>query len=151
LYQLLTVILGGEPRPVPLTETLSFDVPRITEAAAQAEANLAVLPKQSDRQHAEPGRDEKHSKAARGLVVVDEAYHEFSRQSAVPLLHEFEHLVVLRTFSKAMAMAGLRVGYLLGHPPLVEQIAKAKLPYNLNIFSMAAASRREHFRCCSHG
>ena len=57
-------------------------------------------------------------KAARGLVVVDEAYHEFSRQSAVPLLHEFEHLVVLRTFSKAMAMAGLRVGYLLGHPPV---------------------------------
>ncbi len=57
-------------------------------------------------------------KAARGLVIVDEAYHEFSRQSAVPLLHEFEHLVVLRTFSKAMSMAGLRVGYLLGHPPI---------------------------------
>jgi len=53
---------------------------------------------------------------------------------------------VLRTFSKAMAMAGLRVGYLLGHPPLVEQIAKAKLPYNLNIFSMAAAEAAiEHF------
>jgi hypothetical protein len=58
----------------------------------------------------------------------------------------FENLVVLRTFSKAMSMAGLRVGYLLGCPELVEQVAKAKLPYNLNVFSMAAASAAlEHF------
>ena len=79
-------------------------------------------------------------------MVVDEAYHEFSRQSVVPLLERFENLVVLRTFSKAMSMAGLRVGYLLGHPELVEQVAKAKLPYNLNVFSMAAASAAlEHF------
>ena len=45
-------------------------------------------------------------------------------------------------------MAGLRVGYLMGHPPLVEEIAKAKLPYNLNFFSMAAAEAAiENFRC----
>jgi histidinol-phosphate aminotransferase len=85
-------------------------------------------------------------RAAKGLVVLDEAYHEFSRQTVVPLLQEFDHLVVLRTFSKAMAMAGLRVGYLLAHPLLVEQISKAKLPYNLNVFSMAAAEAAiEHF------
>jgi histidinol-phosphate/aromatic aminotransferase/cobyric acid decarboxylase-like protein len=70
---------------------------------------------------------------------VDEAYHEFSRQSAVPLLARHKNLVVLRTFSKAMAMAGLRVGYLLAAPELVREINKARLPYNLNFLSQLAA------------
>jgi len=74
-----------------------------------------------------------------GLVVVDEAYHEFSGQSVVPLLARHENLVVLRTFSKAMSLAGLRVGYLLASPALVREINKARLPYNLNFFSQAAA------------
>ncbi len=74
-----------------------------------------------------------------GLVVLDEAYHEFSGLSAVPLLREHRNLVILRTFSKAMALAGLRVGYLLAAPELVREIDKARLPYNLNFFSQAAA------------
>ena len=74
-----------------------------------------------------------------GLVVVDEAYHEFAGLSAVPLLAEYENLVVLRTFSKAMALAGMRVGYLLASPALVVEINKGKLPYNINFFSQLAA------------
>ena len=48
-------------------------------------------------------------------------------------------MVLLRTFSKAMSLAGLRVGYLLGQPPLVEEILKAKLPFSLNPLSCQAA------------
>ena len=55
----------------------------------------------------------------------------------VPLLEKHPNLVVLRTFSKAMGMAGLRVGYLLAAPDLVREINKARLPYNLNFFSQA--------------
>jgi histidinol-phosphate aminotransferase len=72
-------------------------------------------------------------------VAVDEAYHEFSGTSVVPLLERHPNLVVLRTFSKAMAMAGLRVGYLLASPELVREIDKARLPYNLNVISQIAA------------
>ena len=75
----------------------------------------------------------------RGLIVIDEAYHEFARQSVVPLLNEHDNLIVLRTFSKAMAFAALRVGYLLASPDLVTEIRKAVLPYNLNAFSQLAA------------
>jgi histidinol-phosphate/aromatic aminotransferase/cobyric acid decarboxylase-like protein len=57
----------------------------------------------------------------------------------VPLLKEFKNLVVLRTYSKAMAAAGLRIGYLLASPELVTQINKARLPYNLNFFSHTVA------------
>ena len=74
-----------------------------------------------------------------GLVVIDEAYHEFCGQTVVPLLERHPNLVVLRTFSKAMALAGLRVGYLLASPELVREVNKARLPYNVNFFSQAAA------------
>jgi histidinol-phosphate aminotransferase len=73
------------------------------------------------------------------LVVVDEAYGEFSRQTVVPLLKQYSNLAVLRTFSKALAMAALRVGYLLASPELVREVSKAVLPYNLNAFSQTAA------------
>jgi histidinol-phosphate/aromatic aminotransferase/cobyric acid decarboxylase-like protein len=57
----------------------------------------------------------------------------------VPLLADHPNLVVLRTFSKAMSLAGLRVGYLLASPEIVREVNKARLPYNLNFFSQAAA------------
>ena len=76
---------------------------------------------------------------AKGIVLVDEAYHEFSGQSAVPLLAAHPNLVVLRTFSKAMAMAGLRFGYMMAHPEIAREIYKSKLPYNVNVFTLAAA------------
>ncbi len=77
--------------------------------------------------------------ASSGLVVVDEAYFEFSGQTAVPLLGRYPNLIVLRTFSKAMALAALRVGYLLADAELVREVGKALLPYNLNAVSQTAA------------
>src|SRR5690606_22298421 len=86
------------------------------------------------------------------LVVLDQAYVEFGGYDAIPLLADRPRLIVLRTFSKALALAGLRAGYLLGHPQLVEQISKAKLPYNLNFVteSIAAAVLRERALLAPH-
>ena len=72
-------------------------------------------------------------------MLVDEAYHEFSGQTAFSLLPEHRNLVVLRTFSKAMAMAGLRFGYMMAHPEIAREVYKWKLPYNVNIFTLTAA------------
>jgi len=76
-------------------------------------------------------------------VFLDEAYIEFSTlqdpDESLDLLARHPNLIVLRTFSKAMALAGLRVGYLLASPELVREINKARLPYNVNFFSQAAA------------
>src|SRR5204863_6711824 len=74
-----------------------------------------------------------------GIVVIDEAYFEFSGQTVAPLLERHANLAVFRTFSKAMALAALRVGYLLAAPELASEISKAVLPYNLNAFSQTAA------------
>jgi len=79
--------------------------------------------------------------AARGLVVVDEAYAEFSdRPSAVSLLDGRERLVVTRTMSKAFAFAGARLGYLAADPAVVDALLLVRLPYHLSVLSQAAAS-----------
>ncbi len=75
-----------------------------------------------------------------GLVVIDEAYQEFSETTTVELLGDYRNLAVLRTFSKAFSLAGLRVGYLLADAEVIENINKVRLPYNVNVFSQAAAA-----------
>ncbi|MBC7104961.1 MAG: histidinol-phosphate transaminase [Firmicutes bacterium] len=77
--------------------------------------------------------------AARGLVVVDEAYGEFGGRSCLPLLAEHPNLVVLKSFSKSFGLAGLRVGYLVARPEVVAQVLKVKQPFNVNTFSQMAA------------
>ncbi|MCA2188975.1 histidinol-phosphate transaminase [Nonomuraea cavernae] len=80
--------------------------------------------------------------AARGMVVVDEAYFEFAREgtpSALSLLPEHPRLIVTRTMSKAFAMAGTRVGYLAAHPAVIEALLLVRLPYHLSTLTQAAA------------
>jgi len=76
--------------------------------------------------------------ATGGLVVVDEAYGQFASWSAQQFLDDDAPLVVLRTFSKTWAMAGVRLGYLLGPPWLVEELWRNVLPYHLSTPAQAA-------------
>ena len=66
------------------------------------------------------------------LVTVDEAYHPFSRYSALPWLADAEHLVVTRTFSKAWGLAGLRVGLAAGAPEVLGNLGKVRSAYDVN-------------------
>ncbi len=79
--------------------------------------------------------------AAPGIVIVDEAYGEFSeRPSAVELIDEFPaKVVVSRTMSKAFAFAGGRLGYLAAAPAIVEALLLVRLPYHLSVLTQAAA------------
>ena len=69
--------------------------------------------------------------AAPGLVVIDEAYAPFADASFIEHLGAYENLLVMRTVSK-LGLAGLRLGFLAGHPLLIEQLDKIRLPYNIN-------------------
>lgn len=73
------------------------------------------------------------------LVVIDEAYFEFSKTSLVAELAEHPNWIILRTFSKAFRLAAHRVGYCMAHPQLIQALEKVRLPYNLTKFSQAAA------------
>jgi histidinol-phosphate aminotransferase len=73
------------------------------------------------------------------LVVVDEAYFEFSQTTVVKELQQRSNWIVLRTFSKAFRLAAHRVGYAIAHPELITALEKIRLPYNLPSYSQAAA------------
>jgi histidinol-phosphate aminotransferase len=83
---------------------------------------------------------EKIAKNTSGLLVVDEAYAEFSEESsAVSLIEKYPHVVVIRTMSKAFAFAGVRLGYLVADPAVIEAMFLVRLPYHLSALTQAAA------------
>jgi histidinol-phosphate aminotransferase len=77
--------------------------------------------------------------ATDAVVMVDEAYFEFSRHTMRPHMTRHPNLVLLRTFSKAFSLAGLRVGYLLGQPEVVSELMKVRQPYSVDAFSQWVA------------
>ncbi len=74
-----------------------------------------------------------------GIVVLDEAYYDFSRKSFLSDIKEHNNLIILRSLSK-IGLAGLRVGYGVADPVIIEQINKVRLPYNSNIISQTLAA-----------
>ncbi len=80
-----------------------------------------------------------------GILILDEAYAEYAGKSHISLVNDFPNLVVLRTFSKAFGLAGLRVGYAAASRSLAAQLYKAKTPYNLSTIGegIAAAALME--------
>ena len=77
------------------------------------------------------------------LVVLDEAYHEYIRDESVPdgldLYRDRPNVAVLRTFSKAYGLAGLRVGFMIGHSPVAQAVRKTMLTFTVNSIAQAAA------------
>jgi histidinol-phosphate aminotransferase len=78
-------------------------------------------------------------KSTDALVLVDEAYFEFSRHTMRPHMERHPNLVILRTFSKAFSLAGLRVGYILAHEDVILELTKVRQPYSVDRFSQWAA------------
>lgn len=82
----------------------------------------------------------KIAEASSGLVVVDEAYFEFSGTTLVPYLEEHPNVIVARTLSKAFRLAGVRLGYGIASPDLLEQIRRVRMPYSQSSFTQLAAT-----------
>jgi histidinol-phosphate aminotransferase len=134
-------LLGGETIGVPLTPELEFDVAGLEAALRESRAPLAVLCSPNNPTGCALAVEDaaRLCRASAGVVVLDEAYHEFVGESFVSLLDQHVNLVVMRTFSKALGLAGLRLGYLLAHPALVAEVRKARLPFDVDFFAEAAA------------
>ncbi|NLJ76821.1 MAG: histidinol-phosphate transaminase [Peptococcaceae bacterium] len=134
-------IVSGKMVEVPRRNDFSIDVDGLIAAASTPEVKIVVIcsPNNPTGNATPPDEIEKILGQVNAIVVVDEAYNEFGGVSSVPLLDSYENLVVLRTFSKAFGMAGLRVGYLLAGSGIINELLKVKQPYNLNVFSQVAA------------
>ncbi len=73
------------------------------------------------------------------LVLVDEAYHDFSGETVLPWIRKYQNLVVSRTFSKAFGLAALRMGCLFAHPDVADSLHRSQNPFAVNSLALAAA------------
>jgi histidinol-phosphate aminotransferase len=134
LYRQLALLTGAPVAEVPLKDGLSYKSEAWVKAVRREKPALVLLcsPNNPTGASYPVGALADLLKEAPGLVAVDEAYAEFSSQTARGLLPGAENLVILRTFSKAWGGAGLRLGYLLAAPQTAAQVRKAVLPYNVS-------------------
>jgi histidinol-phosphate aminotransferase len=141
LYRQVATVLGGKVETILLNAELEYDIEALQRFVEEKQPDVTIICSPNNPTGCVIDDDALRAllEASRGLVVIDEAYHEFAGRSVVPLLQDHDNLIVLRTFSKAMAVAALRIGYLLASPALVREIGKAVLPYNVNVFSQIAA------------
>lgn len=132
LYESMIRLFGGESVSVAPLEDKRFDAPGLLDAVREHQPVLTILTSPNNPTGRAMEFDEIRSivEAAVGFVVVDEAYHEFNeRPSALTLMDEHPNLIVMRTMSKAMGLAGLRVGYLSAHPDVAAEFMKSRLPF----------------------
>jgi histidinol-phosphate aminotransferase len=141
LYRLLAGVLGARYVPVPLGPEFVFDVNALIRTAKEVGARVIVLnsPNNPTGSVLPDGAVERILDETGAFVVCDEAYQDFGGPTALALLSRSSRLVVLRTFSKALGLAGLRFGVALTHPDIAREIAKGKLPYNVNLVTLTAA------------
>jgi histidinol-phosphate aminotransferase len=141
VYKLLVNGLAASPQPVPLNDNLGYDTGAIIEAVRKNPGCALILC--SPNNPTGNTIDEQDLRTIlenhKGFCIFDQAYVEFGGFNAVALLKEYPNLIIIRTFSKAFAGAGWRLGYLMGNPAVVHEINKIKLPYNISFFTEYAA------------
>jgi len=138
VYPRLAQIYEMEVVSVPLLTNFEFDVPGIVEAAK--EVKMVILPSPNNPTGTSISIDDviQITENIKGIFVLDEAYIEFHKKSAQEYINKYENLVIIRTFSKAFSLAGLRLGYLLAQPHITKELEKAKLPFSVGIFQQIA-------------
>ncbi len=128
-YPVYANLFGVDYRTVPLKKDFTVDVEGLMQGGPIALANPnaptgILLPIAEVRRLAEHARDND------AVLLVDEAYAAFSPENALPLLSEFDNVLIVRTFSKSHALAGMRIGYAIGSPRLIAAMKRIRDSFN---------------------
>jgi histidinol-phosphate aminotransferase len=139
LHERLAWVTHGELFPLSIDEPWAISSHDVARALAAEPAVVFVCSPNNPTGNAQPV-EVVEGLAATGdaLVVVDEAYVEFGGRSAAGLVAGCPNVVVVRTFSKAFALAGARIGYCLASPEVVDDLRRVRLPYHLSALTQAA-------------
>ena len=145
-YPILVTLAGAQPVPVPLLDTEHHDLPAMA-AAVTDRTRLVLLcsPNNPTGVSISAAALEEFLRAVppHVLVVLDEAYIEFQRGPGVDSLgfyRRYPNLCILRTFSKAYGLAGLRIGYAIARPELADGLRRTAIPFGVNRMAQAAAA-----------
>jgi histidinol-phosphate aminotransferase len=138
-YKTRAEVFGGRVVGVPRGAGFAVDTDAVL-AALTPRTKLIFLPSPNNPTgNLLPLQEIVRLLASDAIVVVDEAYYEFCGQTVVPLVSEFDNLVVLRTFSKWAGLAGLRIGYGVFPAEIIKHLWKIKPAYNINVAAQLAA------------
>ena len=142
MYKIYSIINGSNFVQIPLSQSnFSLNEDKVLEEAKKEDSSIVFIayPNAPTGNYFAEDKIIKIIEESGCLVVVDEAYYEFGEKTFVPLISQYDNLVILRTFSKAYSLASLRVGYLLSNPEIINEVRKVKSPFNVNTFSQLAA------------
>lgn len=141
VYEANAKLTGTAVVNVPRRADFSIDEEAVLTRAAQGDVDFVIItsPNNPTGQVASAEFVERLLNATDALVMIDEAYFEFSQRSVLPLLARHKNLVILRTFSKAYSLAGVRVGYILAHEEVIREFLKVRQPYSVDAVSQAVA------------
>ncbi len=145
MYAIVTAQMGAEVRRVPLGSHFRQDIAGLLAAAEGAKIIWHCNPN-SPTANATPAADLAHLVAASpAMVVVDEAYAEYTGESAVPLVAQHENLIVVRTMSKAFGMAGMRLACGVAQPGVIALMNRVRPPNSVSRVTarVAAAAFRD--------
>lgn len=141
LYEVHAKLSGSTIVTVDLKDDYTFDSGRFVDAVKENKASLAVIcsPNNPTGTKIPLGDIEYVARNIDCALVIDEAYVEFSGESAMCFLQKYPHLMITRTFSKAYGLASARIGYLLADKKVIDMVSKAILPYHVNALSAISA------------
>ena len=147
LYRTLTQMQAAEPIEIPYGEDFRLPIEKLVETDG---AVTFIASPNSPSGHVVPV-SELRALATRlsGVLVIDEAYVDFAEETALPLVKEFENVIILRTMSKSYSLAGLRLGFGIANPRLLAGLFKVKDSYNVDAIACAvgaAAMRDQNYK-----
>lgn len=141
MYKQLSQCLGLNYHGIPLlADSFDLDLPAMLAAIEKHQPSVIFLayPNNPTGNLFSETSIREIIKTAKGLVVIDEAYAPFADASFLNALSQYDNLLVMRTVSK-LGLAGLRLGYIVGNPAIIEQLNKIRLPYNINSLTQISA------------
>ncbi|MDM7999736.1 MAG: histidinol-phosphate transaminase [Dehalococcoidia bacterium] len=139
MYQFSTAAWGGKVTAVPRDSSFAIDVAAVKKAAGKGAKIIFIASPNNPSGNVTPAEDILQLLELPAVVVLDEAYYEFSQKTLVPLVEQHENLIILRTFSKWAGLAGLRVGYGVFPSKIAKHLMSIKPPYNVNAAAQVAA------------
>lgn len=140
MYEARTRAVGGIPVLVPLTQDAAKDVGALISQVTERTKVIFVCTPNNPTGHRIPEAELRRLLRLGLPTVIDEAYVEFGDgTTAIHLVQEFPNAIILRTFSKAYGLAGLRIGYAIGNSATIELMNRVRVPWNVPAMSLAAA------------
>jgi histidinol-phosphate aminotransferase len=141
VFERVAAICEATIARVPFSRELAYPVDLLEREASRPSTRLVFLasPNNPTGSVLRPEDAARIARSTRALVVVDEAYAEFAARTHRPLLDRAKNVVVTRTFSKAFALAGLRLGWAMGRPEVIARLEAATLPFSIDRFAQIAA------------